>query len=440
MNRWRIPREAIDFPVMVRSVAWAILAAALSVSAAEEGDADRAFLAGDYARAESLLEAETGQGDAKPARCLLLARARFLQGKWRAAQDVLDPLLKQDPENPAGRELLGRVLQRQGQYALALPYYEESLRQSDKPELRIELAEALVALNRRDEAVAQLKKVLADGKPWPKAHALLGTLRLESGLGHWAARDLWAALRMGCAEPGLRLKAALAFEQEGRITGPLLRSGPFPDKASGDRVGDLLLLRPAGGDGFWWAAANDCALFQTETCLAESPSDEVLLLASRCWLAAGDAARASERAGAAKAESIERNALRLRIALAREDLEAFRKLLEAGPEALLPAPEDRLRLLLDAALLAQVKGDLPVALGLLRQADRLLQGRSEVFRPLVDVLLRSGQKEEAEKVARALAELHPDSPEIRRLASSRGVDLEGMVKRGAPSMEEEEAP
>lgn len=422
---------------MARGLAWGILAAALSVSASEkeEGEADRAFLAGDYARSESLLEAEMGQGDVKPARRLLLARARFLQGKWKTAQEVLDPLLKQDSENPVCRELLGRVLQRQGQHASALPYYEECLRQSDRPELRIELAEALVALNRRDEAVAQLKKVLADGKPWPKAHALLGTLRLESGLGHWASKDLWAALRMGCAEPGLRLKAALAFEQEGRITGPLLRSGPFTDRAAGDRVGDLLLLRSAGGDGFWWAASHDCALFQAEACLAESPADEALLLASRCWLASGDAVRAYERADTAKAESVARHALRLRIALAREDLEAFRKLLNAGPEALLPAPEDHLRLLLDAALSAQVKGDLPAALNFLKEADRLLPGRSEVLRPLVDVLLRSGLKDEAEKAARTLAELHPDSPEIRRLSSNRGVDLEGMEKRGAPSME-----
>jgi tetratricopeptide (TPR) repeat protein len=414
-----------------------------------EDAAARAYLADDLARAGALLEAEIAAGGARPSRYLFLARVHFRLGRWDKAQKVLDALLERDAENPQARELLGRALFRQGQFKAALPCYEESLRQESRAELRLELAEVLIALGRRTDALAQLTQVTEDSRTWPRAHYLLGSLRLEGGLGHWAARQLWVAQRLGCPEKDLGLKLAHAFHLEGRDTGPLFLVGPVKAGQAGARTEKEILVRRAelAGEGFWYAAGPDCALYQVEAAMAGAAAapggaaaDDVLALAARCWLAAGNLERARSHAGRLAGKGREEFLLRAEIALAGGDLPAFAKLLEDWPAVGRPEAERLAPCLVRAALLAQVTGDAAGALAWLERADRLSPGRSDVLRQMVDALAQLGRRGEAVRKAQLLAELHPDSPEVRLVAGRHGVDLEEMERRGAPVMKDAAPP
>jgi tetratricopeptide (TPR) repeat protein len=410
---------------------------------AGEDAAAKAYLADDLAAAEKLLEAEIAVGEARPSRYLFLGRVYFRLGKWLQAQKILEALLKKDPESPPARELLGQVLFRRAMFKEALPYYEESLRLAPRAELRLELGEVLIGLGRKTDALAQLTKVTEDGRTWPRAHYLLGGLRLESGLGHWAARQLWIAQRLGCQEPDLSIKLARAFHLEGRATGPLFLAGPFKDRHAGERTEKDILVKRAElvGEEFWYAAETDNALYQVQAALAAAglpAPDQVLLLAARCWLAAGNLERAGHYAGAAQTRSAEAFLLRAGVALAEEDLERFGKLLEEWPAAGKPSAEAMAGCLVQAALLAQVKADPGAALRFLDQAEQSSPGRAEVLRPMVDVLAQLGRREEAAGKARLLAELHPDSPEVRLIASRYGVDLGEIERSGAPVVKDAE--
>ncbi len=422
-----------------------LLSAALSVTSGSakggEDAAARAYLAGELGKAEKVLDAEIAAGGARHSRYLFLGRVCFRLQSWEKAQRTLEALLKKDAENPQGRELLGRVLFRRGRFKAALPYYEESLRQASRAELRLELGEVLIGLGRKTDALIQLRKVTEDSRAWPRAHYLLGSLRLESGLGHWAARQLWIAQRLGYKPKDLHLKLARAFFLEGRLTGPLFLAGPLKDKKAGTRTEKYILVRPApmAGKGFWFAAGVDTALYQVETAVATSGgtvSDSLRLLAARCWLAAGNLDNAAGYARVIKGGAPEVFDVRAEILLRRSDLEAFEKLFGDWPVKKRPAPQSSVRFLVRAALVAQFKADLPAALRLLEAADRLMPGRSEVLRPMIDVLARMRRRKEAVKKARLLVELHPDSPAVRLVAGRYGIDFEAVNKQGAPVLKE----
>ena len=430
----------IRFVSFHKMVAALLITAVASILAqAAEDEAAQAYLAGDLAKAQKLLAAEIAGGKARLSRYLLLARIHFQQNKWPDARKTLDALLEKDAESPQARELLGRVLFRLERFEEALPYYEESVRQSGRAELRLEMAEVLIGLGRSTDAIRQLSKVVADKRPWPRAHYLLGRIRLRSGLGHWAARHLWVALRLGCRESDLRLKLVNAFLQEGRVTGPLHRAGPFPDQQVGARTPEHLLVRETDQPGVWYVAAADTALYQAEVVVEETESAEARLLAARCWLAAGDVERSAFHLGKVPAgqHSAAAFCLSAEIALAKNDLTEFRRLFDRAPAKRRPAPERQVQYLVDAALAAQVAGDLAGARAFLRDADTILPGRSEVLRPMVEVLARLGEKDEARGKMRLLAELHPDSPEIRMLASRHAVDFESLEKQGRPVLKED---
>jgi tetratricopeptide (TPR) repeat protein len=429
---------------LVRAVPAAlVLAVALSAGArgtAGEDAAAKAYLAGELVKAQKLLETEIAAGGARTSRYLFLGRVYFRLRKWEKAQGILEALLEKDPEYPRGRELLGRVLFRRRKFKEALPCYEESLRQAPRAELRLELAEVLIGLGRKTNALLELRRVTEDSRTWPRAHYLLGSLRLESGLGHWAARQLWIAHRVGYRQKDLSLKLARAFYLEGRITGPLMQAGPFKDGKPGRRTEKHILVRRAKliGESFWYAAAANSALYQVELALAGAKGpvpDEMLLLAARCWLTAGNLRQAGHYAALIRGKGKQVIALRADLALAGEDLEAFGRLLAAWPVKERGATEELVRRLVRAALVAQVRAELRKALSFLERAEELMPGRSEVLRPMIDVLTQLGRRKEASKKAQLLAELHPDSPEVRLIASRYGVNLEEVERRGSPVLE-----
>ncbi len=426
---------------LAASLLFCIWVGAGRAAGAAEDEATRAYLADDLGRARKLLEAEIAAGGARTSRYLFLGRVYFRLEEWKKARDVLRSLLKKDPESPRGRELLGRVLFRTQDFKECLPFYEESLRESPRAELRLEYGEALARLGRGTDALAQLTAVTRDSRTWPRAHYLLGGLRLKSGLGHWAARQLWIAHRLGFKADDLSEKLARAFYLEGRITGPLFKVGPLKGAAAGDLGEKHMLVREArrSGEGFWLAAGPDCALYQVEAAAARAGGrlgPDLTLLAARCWLAAGNLERAKHRVSAASAETPEAVFVLAEIALAAGDLAAFEKLAGKWPPGERAAERLR-RCLVRAALAAQVKADLVAALRLLERADRMEAGRSEVLRPMIDVLAQLGRTREAAGKARLLAELHPDSPEVRLIAGRYGVNFEEIKERGKPVLEKE---
>lgn len=421
------------------------LVVVLGAGAARAGEdaVSRAYLDGDLAGAEKLLEAELAAGEARPSRHLFLGRVRFRLGKWEGAQAVLEELLRRDAANPQARELLGQVLFRRGRLAEALPLYEESLRQAPRDELRLEMAEALLGLGRSNDALEQLTRVTGGSGAWPRAHYLAGSIRLESGLGHWAANQFWIARSLGCREPDLSLKLARAFCLEGRMTGPLFLAGPVKDGAAGRCTDGHILVRRAGAAGgdLWYAAGADSGLYQAETAVEAagvSAADDALLLAARCWLAAGNLDRARERAAAVKARSAEAFLLLAGTALAAGDAAGLRRLFAEWPADGRPGADETIGCLVRAALLAQVQSDPVGALAFLQEAERLSPGRSEVLRPTIDVLLQLGRRQEAAGKARLLAELHPDSPGARLIAGRHGISLDELDRAGGPVIEKKE--
>jgi tetratricopeptide (TPR) repeat protein len=380
----------------------------------------RAYLDGDLKGAEKLLRAEITVGKVRSSRHLLLGRVCFLQKKWDAAGRALKILLEQDADNPQGRELLGRTLFRQGQLKKAEKYYRESLGAAPRAELRLEYGELFIGLGRKPEAIVQLNKVLADSRRWPRAHYLMGCLRLDSGQGHWAARHLWVAFKLGCPQTDLIEKLPRAFFLEGRVTGPLQLVGPLGKEArAGDRNEKHLLLRSAGPGrvGYWYASGPDTAIYQAERALGlakgQKDSAELKLLVARCWLMAGNLKMAARKANGIDAAHLKGFRLLAEIVLSSGDLKTFEVLRKKPPGKTPEVQEVLTRLTLRAALIAQVDGQLKRALALLEAADLLMPGRSDVLRPTVDVLERLGRGAEAAVKARLLIELHPDSPEIR---------------------------
>lgn len=411
---------------MTRPVAL-LLAVGLTITTAHAASdpAAKAYLAGDLSAARKLLEREIGRGQVRPSRYLLLGRVYAMQKQWANAERTLKKLRTLDPENPHADELLGRALFHLKKHKEAEPLYEKAVTETGRPELRIEYAEVLTALNRRNDAVGILKKVITDNRTWPRAHYLLGKLRLESGLGHWASHQLWVALKSGCTEPHLHTLLADAFLLEGRITGPLTLNGPFKNATVGDMTEKHILVRSAGRDrpGFWFVAGPDTALYQAVVVLREHPADTAARLrVASCWLTAGDAPHAEQVLTTLGRRTPGIRALRTDIALARRDLDSFDKLFKKIPSKELPA-EQRVAYLLKATLIAQVDANPTRAHEFLQTADSLLPGRSDVLRLTVDVLTQLGKHQEAKAKMQLLAELHPDSPEIRLLAKRHRIEM-----------------
>ena len=428
----------------MRSNVVIVMVIAVGTVAGVAGAADRAvkeYLAGNMAEAAKLLASEIAAGDARASRYLLLGRVHFRQGKWEGAKRALALLLKKEPDNPQGRELLGRVLLRLRRFDEALPYYEECVGHTGRSELRLEMAEVLIGLGREREAVASLKKVIAGARPWPRAHYLLGCIRLESGLGHWASLQFWTALRLKYRSADLRMKLARAYSMEGKATGPLKLVGPLADAHVGILTPDYVVIRPAdhGPTNFWYVSGRESAVYQIEHVLAEkktAASATARILAARCWLMAGDADRAEKHLAPVRPKSSDVFELRAKAALTKHDIRSFNKLLAAYPAKARPQTETLVRYLLDACTVAQMKGSPKEALAFAEQADRILPGRSEVLRALVQLLIENGRRKEAGSKMRLLAELHPDSPEVRLLASQHDVDMTAMEDQGRPFFEE----
>ena len=398
MNRWIIATLTV---------------AALSAPLHAEDPVVHAWLAGDMDTARQLLEKEDKGGELSQSRRLLLARVCFRQQAYDRAQLVLTDLLREDVDHPQARELLGRTLFHLGDPGEAIDYYEDALRLRDDVELRFEYAECLQKNGRVRDAVRQLTRIVDAPSPPVEAYLALGRLRLQDGTGRWASRYLWAAHKSGSPEKELPWLLAQSFFMEGKALGPLkVESDPDACKP-GDQNRDGTVVRVGDRDGrrVRYVAGPDSAIHQLLHYLHDrQPQADQREMLAACWLEAGQYGLAGEALEGADDSRLKTRTLRVQLAMAAGDLAATVDQLDGWPER-----DDRaeglaqVRLLLDAALLAESRNDKELALKLLQNADEVLDGRADVLQRLIHLTYAMGDRQQAARYAHELHERYPES-------------------------------
>ncbi len=97
------------------------------------------------------------------------------------AERLAAGVLKSNRSNVLAAQVLGRALLMQDRAAEAIVPLERAARRSDDPAIETELAIALAAAGRRDEALDQLRRTAARRPPFPRAFVELGGLLAKIG-------------------------------------------------------------------------------------------------------------------------------------------------------------------------------------------------------------------------------------------------------------------
>jgi tetratricopeptide (TPR) repeat protein len=87
----------------------------------------------------------------------------------REAERLAAGVLKSDRGNALAAQVLGRALLMQNRADEAIPALERASRRSNDPAIETELAKALAAVGRRDEALDQLRRTTERQPPFPPA-------------------------------------------------------------------------------------------------------------------------------------------------------------------------------------------------------------------------------------------------------------------------------
>jgi Flp pilus assembly protein TadD len=97
------------------------------------------------------------------------------------AERLAAGVLKSNRGNTLAAQVLGRALLMQNRAAEAIIPLERAARRSDDPAIETELAVALAAAGRRDEALDQLRRTTARRPPFPQAFVEHGGLLAKTG-------------------------------------------------------------------------------------------------------------------------------------------------------------------------------------------------------------------------------------------------------------------
>jgi len=151
--------------------------------------------------------------------------AAYETGRLLAAQDQaeearvwLSRALLLRPDLSEGWYELGRVQGAGGQFQAALSSFERARQLvPGEPRYRCEMAKALVKLQRRDEAIAQLKEAVRLGPVSWEAHYLLGEQLAFTGQVPEARREFEESLRLQPAYPMAHFNLGVALAQQGQV-------------------------------------------------------------------------------------------------------------------------------------------------------------------------------------------------------------------------------
>jgi Tfp pilus assembly protein PilF len=97
------------------------------------------------------------------------------------AERLAASVLKSDRGNTLAAQVLGRALLMQNRAAEAIVPLQRAARRSSDPAIETELAIALAAASRRDEALDQLRRTTARRPPFPQAFVEHGALLAKTG-------------------------------------------------------------------------------------------------------------------------------------------------------------------------------------------------------------------------------------------------------------------
>jgi len=145
--------------------------------------ATRLYSQGQHASAERLLRSSLAMDPSSAAARNMLAYALAGQGRLDEALEAAREAVRLSPRDGSILDTLAEMHQRRHEWQQAAEHYERALRLQGGggiAETRVKLAETLLQLNRRDEAVRHLRIASGQEDPWAaRARAHLG--RLSAG-------------------------------------------------------------------------------------------------------------------------------------------------------------------------------------------------------------------------------------------------------------------
>jgi predicted Zn-dependent protease len=119
-----------------------------------------------------------------------------LQGQRPSeAERIAAGVLRADPGHAAAAGILGHAMMLQNRAAEAVPVLEQAARRGDNPALETQLADALAATGRRDDALAQLRRTMARRPAFLPSFVMYARFMAQAG-GH---ADAIVALEQGLA-------------------------------------------------------------------------------------------------------------------------------------------------------------------------------------------------------------------------------------------------
>ncbi|MCG8306007.1 MAG: tetratricopeptide repeat protein [Cytophagales bacterium] len=113
---------------------------------------------------------------------LNLARAYQASGDYSGAQSVLDYFKKLYPTNEWANEIRGEIELKQGNVAKAIQFFEKNIDHNYKfLHSYINLAKAMISMDRKEDAISQLKTCLRINPFYTPAYKLYGKILIERG-------------------------------------------------------------------------------------------------------------------------------------------------------------------------------------------------------------------------------------------------------------------
>lgn len=154
----------------------------------------------------------------------LLSQAKLLikQGRTAEAIALLRRYTAESPNDPSGSFWLGLALDEAGEPKQAIWAYSRSLDLStksgmDSPELRVDIGNTLLKLNRPADAIFNYKRAIEIDSKLPHAHFNLGRALLDKGEAEAALGEFNRFYQLGGHDLSLPYYKAMAFRALGKL-------------------------------------------------------------------------------------------------------------------------------------------------------------------------------------------------------------------------------
>jgi protein O-mannosyl-transferase len=151
--------------------------------------------------------------------CLALTAVTWRQvGYWRDSTTVLEHALRVQPANPIAHYMLGGALQRQENLVAAVEQFAEAVRlDPSHPKLQLELAAALLKVQRPAESAVHYQAALGTYTNRADLHFFLGVALTQSGQTQAALDEFTEAVRLDPELGVAHFNLAHLLQHEGRI-------------------------------------------------------------------------------------------------------------------------------------------------------------------------------------------------------------------------------